>query len=111
MFIQEDNEVTLPFGDDIVGIITEENETEWETGSFEIDGTGRLTIVNTGGTAASEGGMGSGSQGGREKGDLKGRAKGIEGGIPNTDSDKGWDPVKENIDEATAERNSDEKDE
>ena len=108
MLIQHDNDVVLPLSDDMVNIVTEEHEWEWETGSFEIDGTGKLQIVNTGGTTAAEGGMGSGSQSGREKGDLKDQENGIKGGEPNTESDTGWDPVKENIEEATAKRNKEE---
>jgi len=105
MFIQSDNDLILPFGEDTVLIVTEENEMEWETGSFEIDGTGKLQITNSGGTSASEGGMGSGSKSEIEKGELKQPLTGEKGGQPNSDMENGWDPVKENIDEATAKRN------
>jgi len=108
MFIQNDNDVVLPLENDTVFIVTEENETDWETGQLEIDGTGKLQITNTGGTSAAEGGMGSGSKDEIEKGDLKQPLSGEKGGKPNTDLEKGWDPIKENIDEATAKRDKDE---
>ena len=111
MFIQYENDVTLPFGDDILNIVTEENETEWENGTLEIDGTGKLQITNTGGTSAAGGGMGSGSESEKEKGDLQEPLTGEKGGTPNTDSNTGWDPVKENIEEATAKRNRGKEDE
>src|SRR6478752_6324323 len=109
MFIQKDIDVVLPLENDTVVIVTEENEMEWETGQFEVDGTGNLQISNSGGTSAAEGGMGSGSKDEIEKGDLKQQPlSGEKGGKPNTDLEKGWDPIKENIDEATAKRNKDE---
>src|SRR4051794_33186842 len=107
MFIQTDNDVFLPLCDDTVFVVTEVNKTAWETGLFEIDGTGKLQIINSGGTSAAEGGMGSGSKDEKEKGDLKQPLTGEKGGTPNKDMEKGWDPVKENIDEATAKRNKD----
>lgn len=105
MFIQNDNNVVLPLCDDTIYIVTEENSTEWETGSFEIDGSGKLHITSSGGTSASEGGMGSGSKSEKEKGDLQQPLTGEKGGTPNSDMENKWDPVKENIDEATADRN------
>jgi len=108
MLMQYDNDVVLPLDDDSINILTEENETEWETGLFEIDGTGKLQITNTGGTSAAEGGMGSGSESEKEKGELQDPSSGEKGGKPNTDSNTGFDPIKENIDEATAKRNKDE---
>src|SRR3954453_22585485 len=106
MFIQTDNDVVLPLCDDTAYIVTEENNMEWEKGSFEIDGTGKLQIMNSGGTSAAGGGMGSGSKDEKEKGDLQQPLTGEKGGTPNSDMEKGWDPVKENIDEATAKRNN-----
>jgi hypothetical protein len=108
MFIQNDNDVILPLCDDTIFIMTEENEMEWEKGYLEVDGTGKLLITNTGGTSAAEGGMGSGSKDEIEKGDLQQPLSGEKGGKPNSDLEKGWDPVKENIDEATAKRNKEE---
>ena len=105
MFIENDYETALPLCYDTIYIVTEENETEWETGSFEVDGTGKLQITNSGGTSAAGGGMGSGSKSEKEKGDLQQPLTGEKGGTPNSDMEKGWDPVKENIDEATAKRN------
>ncbi len=105
MIIQNDNEIVLPLCDDTAYIVTEENEWEGETGSFEIDGTGKLQIINSGGTSAAEGGMGSGSKDEKEKGDLRQPLTGEKGGTPNSDMEEGWDPVKENIEEATAKRN------
>jgi hypothetical protein len=108
MLVQFDSDVVLPLNDDRVNILAEENETAWEFGSLEIDGTGKLQVTNSGGTSAAEGGMGSGSESEKEKGDLKGPLHDEKGGKPNTDSNTGFDPVKENIDEATAKRNKDE---
>ena len=111
MFIQTDNDVTLPLSDDTINLITEEKEWWRESGHLEIDGTGKLQITNTGGTSAAEGGMGSNSDSEIEKGELQQPLSGKKGAQPNTDSDTGWDPVKENIEEATAKRNSGDKDE
>jgi hypothetical protein len=105
MFIENDNEIVLPLCDDTTYIVTEENAMEWERESFEVDGTGKLQIINSGGTSASEGGMGSGSKDEKEKGDLRQPLTGEKGGTPNSDMEEHWDPVKENIDEATAKRN------
>src|SRR5438270_14074391 len=106
MFIQNNNEIILPLCDDTAYIVTEENERLWEMGSFEIDGTGKLQIVNTGGTSAAGGGMGSSSKDEKEQGDLQQPLTGEKGGTPNSDMEKGWDPMKENIEEATAKRNN-----
>jgi hypothetical protein len=108
MLMQYDSDVVLSLGDDIINIVTEENEIQWENDAFEIDGTGKLKITNTGGTSAAEGGMGSGSESEKEKGDLQEPSSGEKSGKPNTDPNTGFDPVKENIDEATAKRNKDE---
>lgn len=113
MFIQTDKDVVLPFGEDIINMTITENNWEWESDTFEIDGTGKLQIINTGGTSASEGGMGSGSESSKEKGDLQGNLQGDKGGTANGDSDTGtgWDPMKKHIEEATAKRDKEDEDE
>ncbi|TKK68565.1 hypothetical protein FC093_10610 [Ilyomonas limi] len=109
MWIQQyDSDAVLPMGDNFSNPPAEVNEMEWETGLFEIDGTGKLQITSTGGTSAAEGGMGSGSESEKEKGDLQEPSSSEKGGKPNTDPNTGFDPVKENIDEATAKRNKEE---
>jgi hypothetical protein len=91
------NDLLVPY-DYVIYIMIEDMET---TSQFAIDGTGKLQITDTGGASAAEGGMGSSSDNEKEKGDLNQPLSGEKGGKANTDSDSGFDPVKENIDKAT----------
>ena len=74
--------------------------------SFEIDGSGKLTIVNTGGQSAGEGGMGSSSDDDTAKGDLSkpGEKSGTKSGDGEDDK---WDPIGKNIKEKEKDADND----
>jgi len=101
---QYDDILPTPYGGNECPVM-DEDMIETEIGTLEINGIGKLQIVNTGGTSASEGGMGSGSEGGKEKGDLQHPMTGEKGGKSNDDnSDTSFDPIGKNIKEKEKEQ-------
>lgn len=104
MFLQNDQTTGFcaPFDD--THFIPDVRKVAEQNNGLEIDGSGRLQIVNTGGSSAAEGGMGSGSDNEKEKGDLTSNMEETGSTKTANDPNKSWDPVKDNIDEETSKR-------
>lgn len=105
MFLQNDDRTGFctPFDDTSI-TPADADMAPWSDNSLEIDGSGKLQIVNTGGSSAAEGGMGSGSESDKAKGDLENGGKSDLDNTSSNDPNKSWDPIKENIDEETNKR-------
>jgi hypothetical protein len=70
--------------------------------TLEVDGTGKIRVINTGGSSASEGGMGNDNMDDKAKGELRktGEKAGESMRGDETEEDTAFDPIKKSVREA-----------